>query len=53
MKPTNIIEGKSKFQLPKLYQNYGDDFNKVKVGTIPKRLPYDYPIDLQLGKEPS
>ena len=38
--------------LPTKYQEFQDFFNKDKVVSLLEHRPYDYPIDLQPGKDP-
>ena len=40
-------------QLLKKYIEFSDVFDKVKANRLPEHRPYDCPIDLQPGKEPS
>ena len=39
--------------LPIKYQEFEDVFNTGKASTLPDHYPYDCPLNLQLGKEPS
>jgi hypothetical protein len=43
---------KSDVVLPIKYQEFSDVFDKVKASKLPQHQLYDFPIDLQLVKEP-